>query len=47
VKYENKTVQVTENLPGKDFEKEPIVINFWQNQMVSKLVLFWNKDTFR
>jgi hypothetical protein len=24
VKYENKTVQVTENLPGKDFEKEPI-----------------------
>jgi hypothetical protein len=21
VKYENKTVQVTENLPGKDFEK--------------------------
>jgi Zn-dependent M32 family carboxypeptidase len=28
VKYENKTVQVTENLPGKDFEKEPIVINF-------------------
>jgi hypothetical protein len=25
VKYENKTVQVTENLPGKDFEKEPIL----------------------
>jgi hypothetical protein len=24
VKYENKTVQV-ENLPGKDFEKEPIL----------------------
>jgi hypothetical protein len=25
VKYENKTVQVTENLPGKDFEKELIM----------------------
>jgi hypothetical protein len=28
VKYENKTVQVTENLPGKDFEKEPTVKMF-------------------
>jgi hypothetical protein len=41
VKYENKTVQVTENLPGKDFEKGTYFVNvLTQNQMVSKLVLF-------
>jgi hypothetical protein len=27
VKYENKTVQVTENLPGKDFEKGTYFVN--------------------
>jgi hypothetical protein len=37
VKYENKTVQVTENLPGKDFEKGTYFVNvFDKNQMVSK-----------
>jgi hypothetical protein len=37
VKYENKTVQVTENLTGKDFEKGTYFVNvFDKNQMVSK-----------
>jgi hypothetical protein len=36
VKYENKTVQVTENLPGKDFERDLFVnvfdkIKWFQN----------------
>jgi hypothetical protein len=37
VKYENKTVQVTENLPGKDFEKGTYFVNvFDKNELVSK-----------
>jgi hypothetical protein len=36
VKYEKKTVQVTENLPGKDFEGTYFVNVFDKNQMVSK-----------
>jgi hypothetical protein len=37
VKYENKTVQVTENLPGKDFAKGLLCKRF-DKKMVSKLV---------
>jgi flavodoxin len=37
VKYENKTVQVTENLPGKDFEKGTYFVNvFDKGELVSK-----------
>ena len=37
VKYENKTVQVTENLPGKDFAKGTYFVNvFDKNELVSK-----------
>ena len=37
VKYENKTVQVTENLKGKDFEKGTYFVNvFDKNELVSK-----------
>lgn len=37
VKYENKTVQVTENLPGKDFEKGTYFVNvFDKSELVSK-----------
>ncbi|SEA30918.1 hypothetical protein SAMN05443667_103198 [Flavobacterium gillisiae] len=37
VKYENKTVQVTENLPGKDFAKGTYYVNvFDKNEIVSK-----------
>ncbi|MEZ7499372.1 hypothetical protein QO200_11555 [Flavobacterium sp. Arc3] len=37
VKYENKTVQVTENLPGKDFAKGTYYVNvFDKNEVVSK-----------
>ena len=37
VKYENKTVDVTENLPGKNFEKGTYVVNiFDKDQLVSK-----------
>lgn len=37
VKYENKTVQVSENLPGKDFEKGTYFINiFDKGEVVSK-----------
>jgi hypothetical protein len=37
VKYENKTVQVSENLPGKDFEKGTYFINiFDKGELVSK-----------
>jgi ABC-type Na+ efflux pump permease subunit len=37
VKYENKTVQVTENLPGKDFQKGVYYVNvFDKNEIVSK-----------
>jgi len=37
VKYENKTVQVSENLPGKDFEKGTYFVNvFDKNELVSK-----------
>jgi hypothetical protein len=44
VKYENKTVQVTENLPGKDFEKGTYFVNVFDKiKWFLKLVLFWNK----
>jgi hypothetical protein len=37
VKYENKTVQVTEDLPGKNFEKGTYFVNvFDKNELVSK-----------
>ena len=37
VKYENKTVQVTEDLPGKDFAKGTYFVNvFDKNELVSK-----------
>ncbi|MFA9188457.1 hypothetical protein AAGV33_10300 [Flavobacterium sp. FBOR7N2.3] len=37
VKYENKTVNVSENLPGKDFEKGTYFINiFDKGELVSK-----------
>ena len=37
VKYENKTVQVTENLPGKGFEKGTYFVNiFDKGELVSK-----------
>jgi len=37
VKYENKTVQVTENLNGKDFEKGTYFVNVFDKQeLVSK-----------
>lgn len=37
VKYENKTVQVSEDLPGKDFEKGTYFVNvFDKNELVSK-----------
>jgi len=37
VRYENKTVNVTENLPGKDFEKGTYFINiFDKGELVSK-----------
>jgi cell division protein FtsB len=37
VKFENKTVQVNEELPGKDFEKGQYYVNvFDKNQLVSK-----------
>ena len=37
VRYENKTVNVTENLPGKDFEKGTYFINiFDKGEVVSK-----------
>lgn len=37
VKYENKTVNVSEDLPGKDFEKGTYFINIFDNdQLVSK-----------
>ena len=37
VKYENKTVQVSENLPGKDFQKGTYFINvFDKGELVSK-----------
>ena len=37
VKYENKTVQVSENLPGKDFQKGTYFINvFDKGDLVSK-----------
>ncbi len=37
VKYENKTVQVSENLPGKDFEKGTYFVNvFDKGELVSK-----------
>jgi cell division protein FtsB len=37
VKYENKSVQVTENLPGKDFAKGTYFVNvFDKNELVSK-----------
>jgi hypothetical protein len=37
VKFENKTVQVNEELPGKDFEKGLYYVNvFDKNQLVSK-----------
>jgi hypothetical protein len=43
VKYENKTVQVTENLP-KDFEKGTYFVNvFDKNQMVSKTSFVFTK----
>ena len=37
VKYENKTVQVSENLPGKDFAKGTYFVNvFDKGELVSK-----------
>jgi hypothetical protein len=37
VKYENKTVEVTEDLPGKNFEKGTYFVNvFDKNELVSK-----------
>jgi regulator of replication initiation timing len=37
VKYQNKTVQVSEDLPGKDFQKGTYFVNvFDKNEMVSK-----------
>jgi cell division protein FtsB len=37
VKYENKTVQVSEDLPGKNFEKGTYFVNvFDKNELVSK-----------
>lgn len=37
VKYENKTVQVSENLPGKDFEKGTYYVNvFDKGELASK-----------
>jgi hypothetical protein len=37
VKYENKTVQITEDLKGQDFAKGTYYINiFDQDQLVSK-----------
>jgi hypothetical protein len=37
VNYENKTVQVSENLPGKDFEKGTYFVNvFDENELVAK-----------
>ncbi len=37
VKYENKTVQVTEDLPGKDFAKGTYFVNvFDKSELVSK-----------
>lgn len=37
VKYENKTVDVVQNLPGKDFEKGTYFVNvFDKNELVSK-----------
>ena len=37
VQYENKSVQVTENLPGKDFAKGTYFVNvFDKNELVSK-----------
>ena len=37
VKYENKTVQVSENLPGKDFQPGTYFINvFDKGELVSK-----------
>jgi hypothetical protein len=45
VKYENKTVQVTENLPGKDFEKGTYFVNVFDKiKWFLRLVLFWNKE---
>jgi predicted XRE-type DNA-binding protein len=43
VKYENKTVQVTENLPGKG--KGTYFVNVFDKiKWFLKLVLFWNKE---
>ncbi|MFT5715544.1 hypothetical protein CXF59_02130 [Flavobacterium sp. ALD4] len=43
VKYENKTVQVTENLPGKDFAKGTYYVNvFDKNEIVSKTSFILN-----
>jgi hypothetical protein len=36
VKYENKTVQVTENLPGKDFKRDLLCKTLIKMKIVKK-----------